>query len=68
MLMKKNFGIELNEGLTKSFFTNDWMHSILVRDNAPKHFRNLAVLLIGAQLSVSSVALFYNQAHDVSII
>ena len=66
MLMKRNFGIELSEGLAKAIFTNDWMHSILVRDNAPVSYRNLAKVLIGSQIGVSSAALFYNQSHDVS--
>jgi hypothetical protein len=48
MLMKRNFGIELSEGLAKAIFTNDWMHSILVRDNAPSAYRNLAKILIGS--------------------
>ena len=64
--MKRNFGIELNEGLAKAIFTNDWMHSILVRERAPSNYRCLAVVLIGAEILVSSAALFYNQAHDVS--
>ena len=60
MLMKRNFGIELNESLAKAIFTNDWMHSILAKDNAPSAYKNLAKVLIGSQIVVSSAALFYN--------
>ena len=65
MISKSSFGIKPNEGFAKTFFTNDWQHSIFTGE-APSYYKNASKFLIGSQIVSSIVVLALCQSTNVS--
>lgn len=60
------FGIKKREGLAKTFFTRDWMHSILQNKKASKSQENFAKSLLKCEIGASTMALMISQGGNVS--
>ena len=66
MINAKAHGIQRREGLLRTFFNNDWTHSILANQFAPEGSRNTAMLLIGGEVLASVAMVAWFQGSDVS--
>ena len=67
MYTARHFGIDKNDGLVKTFMSNDWMHGIFVNAHSDDKIKVLASLIIGSEITVSTGAVMYFQATNVSI-
>ena len=61
----KQFGIDKSEGIVKTFFSNDWIHSIFINQYASKTSQKIAQALITSQITFSAIALAYFQGSEV---
>jgi len=60
MYTARHFGIDKNEGIVKTFMSNDWMHGIFVNDHAAdQKLKTIATLIIGSEILTSATALLY---------
>lgn len=55
----RQFGINYQDGLVKTAFMNDWMHSIFHNRHAPIAVQKRAQNLIGSQIVMSLIGLAY---------
>ena len=64
MIKKGQFGINKNDDLLKTFFSNDWQHSILLpaeSDQVHRAFQSKAKAIIVSQVTLSVAALILSQ-------
>ena len=66
MYTARHFGIDKNEGIVKTFMSNDWMHGILVNHVGDEKIKTIASLVIGSEILTSATALMYFQSNNVS--
>lgn len=61
MYSARQFGIDKHEGCLKTFMSNDWMHGVLVNHQLDDKIKTIASLILGSELTISTMALMYYQ-------
>lgn len=59
-------GIDRSQGLMNNFFSNDWLHGVLVENDRLKHLRNTALIFLGFEIVGSAGVLYHTQSQNVS--
>ena len=61
MFTARHFGIDKNEGIVKTFMSNDWMHGILVNHPhaSDEKIKAIATFILGGEILISGTALMY---------
>jgi len=62
----RQFGISKANGIAKTFFTQDWTHSIFCNPHVPAKYQAKAQNLLASEIAVSAGALMYFQYSQVS--
>ena len=52
-------GINRSQGLMNNFFSNDWMHGVLIDDSRLRNLRNSALIFLGFEIVGSAGVLYH---------